>query len=290
LSTAAGTPALSVVIPARDAGDTIRDQLHALTAQTWDEAWEIVVVDNGSTDATAAIVEGLAARDGRIRLVPAGGGTGVAHSRNVGIEAARAPAIAMCDADDVVDAGWVAAMGRALREHELVTGPLDVESLNPAWVTGTRGRALGDGPGDFGGIAFAHSCNVGFRREVVERCGGFDESLAAGEDVEWSARAARHGVSLHFAPEARVRYRYRTTLGGLFHQARSYGRANRTLLLRLRAAGTAPDVGPAWRNWAWLARHVGIVASRPGRARWVWVAGGRVGDLEGRLRRDRGER
>jgi len=278
------TPRLSVVIPARDAAITIGDQLDALASQTWDEPWEIVVVDNQSQDATAKIVADRATRDRRLRLVSAGDRAGVAHARNVGIDATTAPAIAMCDADDIVGPHWVRAMGEALRTHDLVTGPLEVDLLNPAWVVTSRGGSLTDGPGNFGGVAFAHSCNIGFRRALAERCGRFDETLRAGEDVDWSFRAIRAGAALTFVENAVVHYRYRTTMGALFRQARSYGRVNPIVAARLAAAGVDVSTSPPWRNWAWLVRHVGALARRDDRAGWVWIAGGRIGDAEARMR------
>jgi glycosyltransferase involved in cell wall biosynthesis len=278
------TPTLSVVIPAHDAAATLPAQLDALIAQTWAEPWEIVVVDNRSSDDTSRVAESYATRAPRIRLVRADARAGVAYCRNVGVQAARAEAIAMCDADDVVAPGWVEAMGRALAEHELVTGPLDVETLNPEWVAGTRGMAIADGPGDFGGIVFAHSCNLGLRRGLADRCGPFDESLPAGEDIDWSFRAGRSGAPVTYVDGARVRYRYRTTPAGLWRQARTYGRIRPRLVRRFRAAGAAPAPAPAWRGWLWMLRNLGQLRTRAGRARWIWVAGGQVGRLEATLR------
>ncbi len=279
------TPELSVVIPVRDAAATIEDQLDALLGQSWDRPWELVVVDNGSHDATKAIVERYASRDERVRLVDASDRPGVAHCRNVGIREARADAIAMCDADDIVTPGWVRAMGEGLRIHELVTGPLDVTTLNPDWVLETRGRAIESGPGQFFGVfEFADSCNLGFRREVVERSGGFDEELAAGEDVELSGRLWRAGVHLAYLDDAVVRYRYRTTMRGLWRQARTYGQVRPELFRRVGRAGIAVPANGGLRSWAYLVRNVGLLRRRSGRAKWVWVAAGNVGRLEGDLR------
>src|SRR5262245_52337279 len=127
-------PALSVIIPARNVADTLRVQLDALAAQAWEPGFEVVVVDNGSTDETPKIVAEYAARDARFRLVDAPHGSGVSFVRNRGIEAANAPAIAICDGDDIVGPAWVAAMGDALVTHEVVTGPIEVDTLNPAWL------------------------------------------------------------------------------------------------------------------------------------------------------------
>lgn len=282
-------PELTVVVPARDAAATIDGQLEALLAEEWDRPWEIVVVDNGSRDATKAIVDRYAARDPRVRRVDASDRPGVSHTRNVGLAAARADSVAMCDADDVIASGWVRAMGSALDDHEFVTGPLDVDRLNPAWVAESRGRAIEAGPGDFHGVFFfAHSCNLGVRKAIVTRCGGFDERLSTGEDIELSFRLWRAGVSLTYVPGAVVHYRYRTTMGELWNQSRAHARVSPWLEQEVRDAGVALPADREWRRWLWLGRHGGLLASRPGRAYWVSVAGGRVGRLEGRWRTWRG--
>ena len=261
------TPALSVVIPARNAAATIGEQLEALLAQEWSRTWEVTVVDNGSTDATPEIVAALGDRDPRVRLERAVERTGIGYSRNVGIRASRADAIAMCDADDVVHPGWVAAIGEALQDVEFVTGPLDVHTLNADWLVRTRGLAIESGAGSFMGVfPFAHSCNVGFRRSLVDRIGYFDETLRNGSDVELSYRAWRDGVPLHYLDAAVVSYRYRTTLRDLWLQARAYGRAKPELVRRFRADGTQIETTRNWRGWLWLVRHAGLLVHREGRA------------------------
>jgi glycosyltransferase involved in cell wall biosynthesis len=284
-----GDPVLSVVIPARDAAATIDAQLEALLADPWDQPWELVVVDNGSTDATRTIVRRYAARDPRVRLVEAPDARGVSHARNVGIAAARADAVAMCDADDVVGRGWVGTMGTALRDHEFVAGPLDVDELNPPWVAEVRGRAIERGAGDFHGVfPFAHSCNVGLRAELVARVGGFDEELHTGEDIELSFRMWQAGVPLTYVPEAVVHYRYRTSMRALWEQSVAHARVGPLLERRVRATGAVVDTSGEWRRWVWLLRHAPILRSKAGRAHWVSVAGGRVGRLEGRRLARRG--
>jgi glycosyltransferase involved in cell wall biosynthesis len=280
------SPAISVVIPARDAAATLGAQLDALLAQDPGVEWEIVVADNGSRDGTRDLVERYNAREPRVRLVDASDRAGVSHTRNVGIRAARASHIAMCDADDVVAPSWLRTISRALEDHDFVGGPLELDLLNAPEVVETRGRALGDGPGDFGGVlAFAHSCNVGFHRELVDRCGGFDERLPAGEDVDLSLRFTLEGSPLFFEPEAVVHYRYRTGGAALYRQARSYGRVKAELRRRFAAAGLdVRDGGRAWRRAAWLVRHAGLLRDAAGRSRWLWTAGGVVGDVEGRVR------
>src|SRR5262245_10940945 len=113
---------------------TIGAQLEALANQSWSEPWEIIVSDNGSRDDSVRVVERYAARIPHLRLVDSSDRRGAAHARNVGARAAAAPALAFCDADDEVGAGWVAAMGTALATHDFVACRIDVGKLNQDWV------------------------------------------------------------------------------------------------------------------------------------------------------------
>jgi len=280
-------PELTVVVPARNASATIGDQLDALLGQQCERPWELIVVDNGSADDTPSIVAQYAERDGRVRLLTANGVRSAAFSRNAGISAARSEAIACCDADDIVAPGWLRAMSEALERAELVAGRIDVHRLNPEWLAATRGTAIERGPGDFMGLCqFAHGANMGVRKSVIERFGGFDEQLPIGEDIELSHRLERGGVRLFYADNAVVFFRYRATFRDLWQQSRSFGRAQPTLARVVGAADSSTD-GQELRRWAWLARSVPLLRTREGRARWVWTAGGRVGRIEARLRPQR---
>jgi len=282
-----GSVELSVVIPARNAAGVVGDQLGALTAQRWDGAWEVIVaVDAGSTDGTAAVVRRYGAGGLPIRVVGAPAGAGPGGARNAGAAGAAGAALAFCDADDVVAVGWVAAMAEGLREHEFVTGPLELDRLNPPWIVESRGRSFSDRLPVYEGIfPYASSCNLGLRRQAFDRAGGFDPTWRVGEDLELSLRLWLSGVGMHFEPAAVVHYRYRPTLRSTYRQARSYGRVRPVLAERLRREGRpAPRRGAGLRNWGWLVRHLPLVAGHAGRAKWLWVAGQRVGNLEGSLR------
>ncbi|MFM8971195.1 MAG: glycosyltransferase family 2 protein, partial [Actinomycetota bacterium] len=170
--------------------------------------------------------------------------------------------------------GWLAAMAAALDDADLVAGALDVEALNPEWVRGTRGRSIAAGPGTFAGVVqFANSCNLGVRRSVVDRIGGVDESLRAGEDVEFSRRAARAGIPVAYAADAVVRYRYRIVLVALWRQAVAYGRSRRELEARFRVEGVAIPATPLARSWLGLVRRAPRAVIRKGRADLVFAAG-----------------
>ena len=277
-------PTVSVIVPCRDAADAVDAQLDALLDQPDAPPFEIVVVDNGSRDATAQVVSWRADRDPRIRLVAAADGRGANYARNRGVTAARAEHLAFCDADDVVGPHWIAAIARALEEHECVTGPLDTATLNPEWLVRTRGELAMDGPRrHLGVVPVVPGGNMGIRRATLAAIGGFRDDLdTAGEDVELSLRLLRGGIAIRFEPDAVVAYRYRSDARALFRQGRAYGRAKPWLCELVRRAGlTTPSRFGGWKSWllvvAWLPR----LRTREGRASWCWVAGSRLGQLEG---------
>ena len=278
-------PAVSVVIPAYNAAATLGEQLAALTAQAWSGAWEIVVVDNGSTDSTRELVDRESRTCPRLRLVSATERTGPSYARNVGARHARGRSLAFCDADDVVAPGWLAAIGEALAANEFVGGPVELRELNPQWLWESRGSAGTDAATWFENqFPFASSCNVGFNRARFLEQRGFDESLQVGEDIELSMRLHLQGVRLLFVADAIVHYRYRPTLRSTFERAIAYGAAHPTIaeLWRARSGQRVPR-SKGFRNWLWLVRHLDLLGTQSGRGRWLWVAGKRLGALRGSL-------
>ena len=79
----------TVIIPAYNEAEVIAQQLDALIEQTWDGSWDVLVVDNRSTDGTAEIVHEYQRRDPRFRVVTANERQGISYARNAGIEASR---------------------------------------------------------------------------------------------------------------------------------------------------------------------------------------------------------
>jgi GT2 family glycosyltransferase len=120
------------------------------------------------------------------------------------------------------------------------------------------------------------------RRSVFDEVGGFDQGYIGAEDHEFSLRLAQHGIPIHFAPDARIAYRYRSEASVLWRQGNTYGRSRPRLRRRVVEAGLpAPSRFAGWRSWLWLLRHLPGLGSPEGRARWAWVAGNRVGQLRG---------
>jgi GT2 family glycosyltransferase len=275
---------LSVVVPVRNGAQTISAQMEALLAQSPGDDWELIVVDNASTDGTAELVDGLASGDPRVVFVSATKGRGAGYARNVGVDLARASSIAFCDADDVVGCDWVEAMAHALSEHAFVTGPIDVDVLNDDETIAARGRWLARNElALFGGsIPFASSCNMGVRREAIQAVGGFDERFLTGQDIELSLRLCAAGYSLQWSPDAKIHYRYRPTSAGLARQAWRYGRVHPMLEARAQDLGIA-DRGPRFpaRQLLWLVMHAPNAARSHARGRWIWTLAHTAGRAAG---------
>lgn len=277
---------VSVVVCAHNEEQYITRQLAALTEQQWPGDWEILVVDNRSTDRTPDIVAEFAAVHPRLRLVRADERAGQSYAMNVGVAAARAERIAFCDADDMVAPGWVAAMADGLAHHDVVTGPSDVDTLNSPWLADSRGRSIELARGSFAGIfPCIRGADWGVRRAVYERLGGMSEDYRAGQDIDFSLRCWTAGVEIVGLPDAVVHYRYREGTRELWNQGFTYGRS-RPIIARLLKEQGLPRPPPlsGWKSWVLLVVTVPTTLTRHGRARWLWIAGNRAGQLVGSMR------
>ena len=284
-----GPVRLSVVIPCLDSAEGIAEQLDRLTRETWSERWEVIVADNGSTDATREVVRCYGGKLPALRLVDASARPGAAHARNVGAAAARGEFAVFCDADDEVQPGWLAAMGEALRTHDVVAGRLDSHKRNEDWSFGLRTFPQADGLMSFTHhLPFAASANLGVRRTLHDRVGGFDEDhLGAGEDVDYCWRLQQAGAELYFEPRAVVAYRFRSDLRSLFQQARAYAIGMVSIYRKHRRRGL-PEQSHPWLfgilTWLGVARRLPVPPSKRSLAAFMWALGWRFGMLEGSIR------
>jgi glycosyltransferase involved in cell wall biosynthesis len=283
------TPVLSIVIPCLNEARTIEAQLSRLTEEVFSEPWEIIVADNGSTDATRSVVQRYCERLPAVRLVDASARRGAAHARNVGAAAASGEFVVFCDADDEVQPGWVAAMGEALREHDVVAGRLDSEKLNEEWLYDLRAFPQNNGLMTFDpGPPFALTANLGVRRSLHERIGGFDESfLGSAHDIDYCWRLQHAGAELHFEPRAVIAYRFRVNPRAIFQQARFYGIGWVSLYKKHRDSGL-PEQRHPWLlgvlSWLGMLGRLPIPPSKRTLASFAWNLGWKLGMLEGSVR------
>jgi glycosyltransferase involved in cell wall biosynthesis len=276
---------LSVVIACFNAAATLAEQLDALCRQQWSQPWEILLVDNRSTDASRSIAEGYMERLPNLRIIDASAQQGQPFALNTGIRAARGESVALCDADDVIAPGWVAAMGDALATHEFVACRIDTAMLNPEWLHGhdqEKGlQQIWYPPW----LPHAGGGTLGFRKELFEKVGDFDDALPCLHDTDFCFRAQALGYTLHFVPDAVLHMRKRDCLRSHYRQACNYAVYN-TILAR-RYWGPHDSESPFRREfareWFRLLRLLPSLRHESARYWWVWRLGRQVGRLQGML-------
>ncbi|MGH7786049.1 MAG: glycosyltransferase family 2 protein [Candidatus Binatia bacterium] len=186
-------PKVTVIIPAYNRERYIGEAVASVLAQTAGDL-ELLVVDDGSTDGTAAVVAGIA--DPRVRLL-SGAHQGISAAMNRGVAAARGTYLARCDSDDM----WLPdLLATLLPVLEATPGLAAASGRGETTDAGGRptGRLLGTAP-RFRDDALCSllwddfTCNIATvaRRSCVEAIGGYDESLPANEDWDLWLRLAR---------------------------------------------------------------------------------------------------
>jgi glycosyltransferase involved in cell wall biosynthesis len=203
-------PIVSVIIPTRNRAAMLREAIESVRAQTY-AAWELIVIDDGSTDETPQVVEALARGDARIRVMRQAQ-RGVSAARNAGIRAARGRYVAFLDDDDLFLPPKLAAQVDAL-ERDPTLGFVYSQT---EWVdrAGTRLSLHPTTPvEDLRGLF--ETCAIPLQTvvccaELLEEVGGFDEQLTIGEDYDLWLRLART-ARFQFLPGPLVRYRVHGT-------------------------------------------------------------------------------
>lgn len=273
---------LSVIIACYNEEETLAEQLDGLAAQEWSEPWEIIFVDNRSTDGSRAIAEQYQQRLPNLKIVDAFEKQGKSFALNKGIKAAEADWIAFVDADDQVAPGWLPAVAKAMEKHDLIATRTDVETLNNENNLHYRGNPQPDGVMSIHYppyLPHASGGTIAITRALNDKIGGFDESLLCLEDTDYIWRAQMAGATLHFVPDAVLRMRFRTTLGGIYRQFSAYAEHNVLMSKRYRSYGD-PMPHP-WREyfkrWMNIIRNWPELIHRPSRATWVgrlaWTVG-----------------
>jgi GT2 family glycosyltransferase len=276
---------ITVVIPCLNAGAELAHQLDALRRQQFAGRWEVVVADNGSNDDTRAVAASFADTLPDLRIVDASSRRGRHYACNTGAGAAKGRSIVFVDADDLVAAGYLAAMALALEHSAVVAARLD-HSLDPEWMYGVGSAVQTNGlQNGFEYLPFGAGASLGFRRDVFEALGGFREHATLCEDVELCWRAQLAGYQIRFVPDAVIQYRSRPTLAQMYRQHRDYARAWPLLYKEFRSEGMPRRTARAvLGEWGTIARSVPRLRTRTQVARWLRRTGRSVGRLEGSVR------
>jgi mycofactocin glycosyltransferase len=268
---------VSVVVPARNEGPGIGQLVRAVSAQAAGARLEVIVVDDGSTDGTAA-----SARDAGARVLARDGADGgnPAAARNLGAGAATGDILVFLDADCTPAAGWLQCLlARHADGESVVGGALDLPpglrlsarlDYYCGWYHVHSRRLAGHVPNHPPG-------NLSVRRSTFAATEGFTERQPAAyahEELAWQSALARSGIAIWFEPRAIVRHRNRPGFRQLLRRNYRWGYSS----LEAKAASGATRL-------RWLAQHprLQIAAAAPlalAQAGYIVACWARVGVFE----------
>jgi GT2 family glycosyltransferase len=216
-------PRVSVVVCSYNGERTIRDCFEGLLKLEYPN-FEVIVVDDGSTDATAAIT-----RESGFRLISTEN-RGLSNARNTGLEAATGEIVAYLDDDAYPDPHWLTYLAATFLSttHAGVGGP----NIEPPG-DGPIADCVANAPGNPTHVLISDQeaehipgCNMAFRKACLEAIGGFDAQFrTAGDDVDVCWRLRQRGWTLGFSPAAMVWHHRRNSVRAYWRQQRGYGRA-----------------------------------------------------------------
>ena len=215
--------AISVIMPVLNGGSTIERAIHSLFVQTFKD-FEIIIVDDGSTDDTAEIIRGLTQNDMRVRLVSLGRNYGVSYARNTAIEMASGDWIAIVDADDWIEPFRFERMIKAAEQlgADVVIDNLKIINSSTGVVEGQSKFAFDseprqifaedifalDTPLTYPAIGYTQPlCRRSFVEEKMIR---YNENYRLGEDFVFLAELVLRGARLFALPFSGYVYQFRT--------------------------------------------------------------------------------
>jgi len=188
-------PLVSVIMAAYNAAEHIGEALESAFAQDW-RPLEVVVVDDGSTDDTAAIVarfpDAVYVRQEN---------QGPSAARNAAVEHSSGELVANFDSDDLLPPTRIGDQARYLLAHPEVGAVFGRQE----WLNAPEWMARDSVYGDVDGIPLS---SVMFRRDVFFELGGYDTSFVHGEDMDLLVRMRERGIEYHVIPEIVLYRRY----------------------------------------------------------------------------------
>jgi glycosyltransferase involved in cell wall biosynthesis len=279
----------SVIIPCYNAEKTLPEQLEAISRQQWSEEWEIILVDNGSTDNSLNVARQYSSKLSNLKIIQAADVKGPAHARNRGAEVAKGESLLFCDADDEVAFGWVAAMGNALKQHDFIACRMEPLKLSLSWAVKARECPQQKGLEPYKYPSFlphAGGGGLGIKRRIHEAVGGFDETMPLLEDTDYCWRVQLAGTKLVFVPDALIHIRLRGSMRTMFRQSRLWGEYNVYLYKKYRPHGM-PDLSAKVglsRTWKLLRQMPYCLRNSDKRQGWLrrfaWQYGRAIGSIK----------
>lgn len=245
LSAPANPPRLSVIVCTRNGSATLRPCLESLLALRYPD-FEILVIDDGSSDATASISQGFE-RVKYHRQEHAG----LSVARNLGAQLATGSILAYTDDDCIAHPDWLLHLSHAFAEdHVVAAGGPNI----PPPPRNRIERVVATAPGAPAHVLLNDTeaehlpgCNLAIFKDTLDRIGGFRAQFkSAGDDVDVCWRLREHGM-LRFVPGAMVWHHRRFTVKAYLKQQLGYGHAE-ALLMKAHPGRFGPLGGARWRG------------------------------------------
>jgi glucosyl-dolichyl phosphate glucuronosyltransferase len=279
---------ISVIVCTRNRAGSLAATLESLSRQTMDDArYEVVVVDNASTDETPDVVS--RARRPNLRMVSEPR-VGLSRARNTGTAAATGEIVVFLDDDAIASPDWLAAVATCFAAHAAgaATGRVEAvwEAARPAWLADGLLPYLsivdwGERAGVLGAAQWLCGTNMAFRRRALLEVGGFpedlgrvDDKLLSMEEVVVQRRLESRGVPVRYDPALVVRHRIpasRVTPQWL--ERRAFWQGVSSAICERRSTGAL-----SLRPWLYFAAFGGLLLGTA----WRIAGRGRVAGLERR--------
>jgi len=226
---------ISVIIPTYNRASLLKECLLSLNRQTYPvNAFDVIIVDDGSTDSTSQLVEQMTAKKLKYKLTflrKENGGP--AKARNLGIQNASGDLIAFTDDDCIVDEYWLEYLSKAFIQ-------IDIAGVGGKVLAKERGlfseylefKRILEPRQSEGKIDFLITANACYRKDVLIAVGGFEEKIKnpGGEDPDLSFKVTQEkGYRLVFEPKAIVYHQFKESFDSFLRMSYNYGRGGKFL-------------------------------------------------------------
>jgi glycosyltransferase involved in cell wall biosynthesis len=234
---------VTFVVPVLNGGRTLRLSLRSIMAQHDGRPFEIIAIDDGSTDGSLRVLQKLG-REGALRLLH-GSGRGAASAINTGIREAIHPIVCQVDQDVILQHGWLRELLQAFSDPEVAAAQGHYMTRRGAgfWARAT-GRDLEHRYSRIRGLFVDHVCtgNTAYLARALHQVGLLDERMGYGYDNDLSYRLHRRGYKLAFCRDAVSVHCWREGLRGYLRQQFGVGYGRLDVLARHPHRATGDDV------------------------------------------------
>ena len=229
---------VSIIVPVYNGAHTIEECIKSLLNLEYPEdKYEIIIVDNNSTDTTVEIVKKYPVKllhEGKQSSYPA---------RNLGIKNAKGEIVAFTDADCIVDKMWLEQMVKTFEDETTAGMGGEILAYNPKSIAerySDKSDVLSQKDNfeyKFVNLKmpFIATANAAYKKEILDEIGHFDDSFLISGDIDLTWRVLMKGYRMVYEPKALVFHRHRTTPYALFKQFLGYGKEHPKLFKKHNA-------------------------------------------------------